>query len=99
MGKFIDTSKRGRAEAEKIVKQIATMAKRGSPYFDVSVRFDGNTCYVQVNNDNKYARDMADFVRATQFCKMTGEAAEYEGFFDWSADVYIKPCSTIEFTW
>lgn len=100
--KLIDVKARNDKEIQKILNKTKKHLKDQHIHFgliDTGI-YDG-VYYISVESNSsghKYGlgSDIETFVNQSAHAKVV-KIEEHEGHFDWDADIYIKPCSIVNF--
>jgi hypothetical protein len=97
--KLVDVAGRNAKELETLKRKVAAFVKHaGCSVGEItwSAGKDG-TWHVQVDNDGDLGTDLYDIIKKSPNTQHV-EFEEHEGTYMWSADHYVRPASTVSFT-
>lgn len=99
--KLIDVAARNAKELESIKRKIKAYVKENAGKScnmgDLDFFEEGAVHGVQLDNDGEVGKDyISDIIRKSPNAVVIS-TEEHKGSYDWSADVYIRPCSIVRF--
>lgn len=97
--KQIDVASRNQKELERLKQKVAAFLR--SPVAscnkgEVDWSIDGDFYWLEVVNDGELGDYIGDIFKKSEFVTWY-EVKEHEGVYMWSADVYVRPSTTVTF--
>ena len=93
--KTVDIISRSAKEIDTIKRKVAAMVKKaGCNTGDIRWSEHDGGWWVEVDNDGELCDEIVSIVKKSPTA-LVASSKEYKGSYDWHADVYIRPCSTV----
>jgi hypothetical protein len=96
--KLVDVAGRNAKELETLKRKVAAFVKHaGCSVGAIDWSVKGPEYWVQVDNDGRLGTDLYDIIKKSPNTQNV-VFEEHEGTYMWSADHYVRPASTVTFT-
>lgn len=95
--KLVDVAARNAKELETIKRKVAKMVKEaGCNTGEIRWSEHQGGWWCEVENDGQLGDYLEDIIRKSPNAKVV-EVKEHKGEYMWSADVYVRPVTTVHF--